>query len=149
MGPRWRCCGKLGRGPLGWRRFTGIITDVGHVRALERRAGADTAPSTASTSFGELRLDPEAHRIWVKDEEKVLTALEFKLLETLLAGRGRVQTRERLLMVVWNMPADLSTRTVDTHVKRLRQKLGSAGRYIETVRGIGYRFTDDPGREDA
>lgn len=117
------------------------------VRAVLRRAQEPTAPSD-EIAFGELRLEPEAHRAWVGDQEVTLTALEFRLLEVLLAGRGRVQTRERLLDVVWNMPGDLTTRTVDTHVKRLRQKLGSAGRYVETVRGIGYRFSDSPG-EDA
>lgn len=119
------------------------------IRAVLRRSAAETAPTSSATQFGELQVDPEAHRVWVGEDEVVLTALEFKLLETLLAARGRVQTRERLLMVVWNMPSDLSTRTVDTHVKRLRQKLGSAGRYIETVRGIGYRFTDEAGGGDA
>jgi two-component system phosphate regulon response regulator PhoB len=62
----------------------------------------------------------------------------------LLDRRGRVQTRERLLEEVWQMPGELTTRTVDTHVKRLRQKLGHAGDYIETVRGVGYRFLDRP-----
>jgi len=116
------------------------------VRAVLRRTQEPTA-GVEEVVFGELRLEPAAHRVWVSEQETTLTALEFKLLEVLLAGRGRVQTRERLLDVVWNMPSDLSTRTVDTHVKRLRQKLTSAGRYIETVRGIGYRFAETPGDE--
>jgi two-component system phosphate regulon response regulator PhoB len=72
-----------------------------------------------------------------------LTALEFKLLVTLWDRRGRVQTRDRLLSDVWGIDADITSRTVDTHVKRLREKLGSIGDKIETVRGVGYRFSDD------
>jgi two-component system, OmpR family, phosphate regulon response regulator PhoB len=95
--------------------------------------------------FGRLRLDGPAHRVWVDESEVILTALEFRLLDTLLARRGRVQDRERLLADVWDIHADVTTRTVDTHVKRLREKLGAAGDYIETLRGVGYRFTDAPG----
>jgi two-component system phosphate regulon response regulator PhoB len=91
-----------------------------------------------------LRLDSGSHRAWVEDQEVVLTALEFRLLTTLLSRRGRVQTRERLLQDVWGIEADVTTRTVDTHVKRLRQKLGAAGEYIETLRGVGYRFKESP-----
>ena len=67
-------------------------------------------------------------------------SLEFNLLATLMSRKGRVQTRDRLLTDVWDIHADVTTRTVDTHVKRLREKLGQAGEYIETVRGVGYRF---------
>ena len=78
------------------------------------------------------------------DAEIVLTALEFRLLATFMARRGRVQSREALLTDVWGMSPDLTSRTVDTHVKRLREKLGDAGAYIETLRGVGYRFREDP-----
>ena len=71
-----------------------------------------------------------------------LTALEFKLLIQLHDRRNRVQTRTALLNDVWDIDADITTRTVDTHVKRLREKLGAAGDYIETVRGVGYRFAE-------
>ena len=73
-----------------------------------------------------------------------MTALELRLLSTLLERRGRVQSRPALLDDVWGMSGEVTTRTVDTHVKRLREKLGSAGPYIETVRGVGYRFTPAP-----
>ena len=109
------------------------------VRAVLRRTQTP-APAHDDISFGELRVDPEAHQAWYQDEELTLTALEFKLLTTLLSRRGRVQTRKQLLDDVWGIQADVSTRTVDTHVKRLRQKLGPAGDYIETLRGVGYRF---------
>jgi two-component system, OmpR family, phosphate regulon response regulator PhoB len=91
-------------------------------------------------SFGRLRVDRDAHRVWVDDEEVTLTALELRLVSTLLERRGRVQSRSALLDDVWGMSGEVTTRTVDTHVKRLREKLGAAGAYIETVRGVGYRF---------
>src|SRR6187399_3172176 len=113
------------------------------IRALLRRQQRDE-PDGNEVAFGRLRLDSGGHRAWVDDQEAVLTALEFRLLTTLLLRRGRVQTRERLLQDVWGIEADVTTRTVDTHVKRLRQKLGGAGEYIETLRGVGYRFKESP-----
>jgi two-component system, OmpR family, phosphate regulon response regulator PhoB len=76
----------------------------------------------------------------VKGAPVVLTALEFRLLRTFLERPGRVQTRETLLSDVWGIEADITTRTVDTHVKRLREKLGPAGDVIETIRGVGYKL---------
>ena len=113
------------------------------VRALLRRAHR-TEVEADSIGFGRLRVDREAHRVWIDDAEIALTALEFRLLYTFLSRKGRVQTREALLSDVWGIDADVTTRTVDTHVKRLREKLGEAGTYIETVRGVGYRFADNP-----
>jgi two-component system phosphate regulon response regulator PhoB len=92
---------------------------------------------------GDLEIDIPRHRVSVKGKEIVLTPMEFKLLTILLERRGRVQSREQLLSDVWNIEADVTTRTVDTHVKRLRQKLGKAGDVLETIRGLGYRFMDD------
>lgn len=91
-------------------------------------------------SIGELTVDIPRHRVTVKGQEIVLTPMEFKLLTILLERKGRVQSREQLLSHVWQIEADVMTRTVDTHIKRLRQKLGKAGDDIETVRGLGYRF---------
>ena len=110
------------------------------VRAVLRRAGAprDRPPDRV----GPIRVDAEAHRAFVGDEEIALTPLEFKLLATFMARLGRVQSRERLLSDVWEMSSDLETRTVDTHVKRLREKLGAARDLLETVRGVGYRLVD-------
>jgi two-component system phosphate regulon response regulator PhoB len=115
------------------------------VRAVLRRSkDAPSAPAAKKVEFGELRLDPDAHQVWVEEGEVILTALEFRLLTTLLERRGRVQTRTTLLEDVWGIHADITTRTVDTHVKRLREKLGSAGEYIETIRGVGYRLRAQP-----
>ena len=94
--------------------------------------------------FGRLKIDRGAHRIWVDAAEVELTALEFKLLVTLYDRRNRVQTRTALLDDVWGIQADITTRTVDTHVKRLREKLEGARDYVETVRGVGYRFVATP-----
>jgi two-component system phosphate regulon response regulator PhoB len=69
--------------------------------------------------------------------------MEFKLLVTLMERRSRVQTRERLLSDVWDMDTGIDTRTIDTHVKRLREKLGKSGNFIETVRGLGYKFKEE------
>jgi len=124
------------------------------VRELTLRIGAvlrrkDAPPGDAdSTVFGRLRLDRQAHRAWVDGEELDLTALEFKLLSILYERRDRVQSRTVLLDVVWGIRADVTTRTVDTHVKRLREKLGAARDYVETVRGVGYRFLGAPPEGD-
>ena len=89
---------------------------------------------------GDLRLNLDAHQAFVRDEEIALTALEFRLLKHLLDRRGRVQTRDQLLEEVWGYSSDVTTRTVDTHIKRLREKLLGAGDCIQTIRGVGYRF---------
>ncbi len=118
------------------------------VRALLRRAKATkSVPLSGEHNFERLRVDPEAHQAWVDGTEVSLTALEFRLLHTLLNRRGRVQTRSQLLEDVWGVHADVTTRTVDTHVKRLREKLGEAGAYVETIRGVGYRFRSKNGGE--
>jgi two-component system, OmpR family, phosphate regulon response regulator PhoB len=93
--------------------------------------------------IGTLEIDVPQHRVTVDEEEIVLTALEFKLLHELVSRPGRVHTRELLLERVWGYVPGVETRTVDTHVKRLREKLGSAKAAIETVRGVGYRVKTD------
>ena len=110
------------------------------IKAILRRGPGDKEDKR--DRVGPVRIDPEGHRAFVEDEEITLTALEFKLLTTLLSRLGRVQTREQLLREVWGMTGDLQTRTVDTHVKRLREKLGAGRDLLETVRGIGYRLID-------
>ena len=87
-----------------------------------------------------LRVDTVAHRVFVNGVESALTALEFRLLVTFMACKDRVLSREHLLRDVWGIRAHADTRTVDTNVKRLRQKLGSASAVIETIRNVGYRF---------
>ena len=112
------------------------------IRAVLRRARPSAETNEETTHFGVLRVDSAAHRVFINEIEIALTALEFKLLLVLLSRRGRVQSREQLLRDVWGITADITTRTVDTHVKRLRHKLGEASEYVETLRGVGYRFKD-------
>jgi two-component system phosphate regulon response regulator PhoB len=115
------------------------------IQAILRRPQAGTDNSTTrAVEFGKLRIDRDAHRVWVAGDEAPLTALEFRLLCLLFDRRDRVQSRAALLDDVWGVSSELETRTVDTHVKRLREKLGAAGSYIETVRGVGYRFCASP-----
>jgi two-component system, OmpR family, phosphate regulon response regulator PhoB len=115
------------------------------VEAILRRAqpAVQEASADESLTFGELHIDVPAHRVTVAGELVLLTALEFKLLLDLATRRGRVQSRDALLERVWGYAGGVETRTVDTHVKRLREKLGRAADYVETVRGIGYRLRDD------
>jgi len=113
------------------------------VQAVLRRHASERTP-TPLLRFGSLRIDRDAHRAWVNEEPIDLTALEFRLLVTLCDRRDRVQPRATLLRDVWQIDGDVPTRTVDTHVKRLREKLGGSARCIETVRGVGYRFTATP-----
>jgi two-component system, OmpR family, phosphate regulon response regulator PhoB len=120
------------------------------VQAILRRAvPAEPEQNDGKIQFGCLTIDAAAYRVWVDCVEIELTALEFKLLMTLLGRKERVQTRGTLLDDVWGMRPDITTRTVDTHVKRLREKLGVARDYIETVRGVGYRFVGTPGGESS
>ena len=94
--------------------------------------------------FGDLRMDIDSHEVFVNNEEIFLTALEFKLLKQLVDRRGRVQSRDQLLADVWGYSSDVTTRTVDTHIKRLREKLGVIGKYVQTIRGVGYKFSRTP-----
>lgn len=110
------------------------------IKAILRRQAPDDAQ--VREQVGPIRVDPQAHRAYVEGQEVVLTALEFKLLVLLMARAGRVQSREQLLDDVWGLSPETQTRTVDTHVKRLREKLGPARDLLETVRGAGYRLVD-------
>ena len=90
-----------------------------------------------------LKVDIPRHKVTFDKKTIELTAMEFKLLVILMRRIGKVQTRDKLLDDVWDIASDVTTRTVDTHIKRLRQKLGNAGKLIETVRGLGYKFSDE------
>jgi two-component system, OmpR family, phosphate regulon response regulator PhoB len=112
------------------------------LKAVLRRSGPSRPAERPPEQVGPIRVDVEAHRAFVDGGEIALTPLEFRLLTTLMSRLGRVQSREQLLEDVWEMSSELETRTVDTHVKRLREKLGSGRELLETVRGIGYRLVD-------
>jgi len=116
------------------------------VSAVLRRAQSPAvAGGGRSVRGGSIIVDLNAMRVTVRDQEIELTPTEFRLLATLLDRRGRVQSRQQLLEMAWDIHARIETRTVDMHVQRLRSKLGDQGILIETVRGFGYRFR---GRED-
>tara|TARA_B100000401_G_scaffold215427_1_gene145387 strand:+ start:788 stop:1486 length:699 start_codon:yes stop_codon:yes gene_type:complete len=102
----------------------------------------DTTENNELVEFGPIKLNLDAHEVLINDDEIILTALEFKLLKHLIQRRGRVQTRDQLLGDVWGYSSEITTRTVDTHIKRLREKLGTVGDYIQTVRGVGYRLNN-------
>ena len=110
------------------------------IGAILRRASTTGADGAGGVTAGAIRLDPEAHRVWVAGEEVTLTATEFRLLETLLRHPGRVFSRDQLLDRVWGITAEVTTRTVDTHINRLRDRLASEAARVETVRGVGYRL---------
>lgn len=111
------------------------------IRAVLRRFGSDESAEMVWQEEG-LRIDLGAHKVTVNNEEVILTATEFKLLIELIRSRGKVQTRDQLLDRVWGYQFDGYARTVDTHVRRLRQKLAQYSDWVETVRGVGYRFRD-------
>jgi two-component system phosphate regulon response regulator PhoB len=119
------------------------------VKAVLRRARPAEAPGSALAAAtdetvwveaGDLRLDIEGHRAFVGDEEVALTPIEFRLVRFLLERKGRAQTRSQLLADIWGYAEDVDSRTVDTHIRRLRKKLGHEGDRIETVVGVGYRL---------
>ncbi len=109
-------------------------------KLLER--GAAPAEEGDRLKFGELLIDNPRHLVSWKGKAVDLTATEFKLLMVLAQRKGRVQSREQLLRDVWEYNNLIDTRTVDTHMRRLREKLGPASKYLDTVRGVGYRFVE-------
>lgn len=113
------------------------------VLRVDRLLRQDEKPGQGAGQFraGAISLDADRHEVQVEGRPVDLTVTEFRLLSLLLERRGRVQTREQLLINVWNYDSEMETRTVDTHVRRLREKLGPAADLIETVRGVGYRVT--------
>ena len=113
------------------------------VQSILRRTSGQP-PEDVLVKLGEITFDRTQHKVTVKGKPLVLTATEFKLLSTLMERRGRVQKREVLLNDVWGYERLIDTRTVDTHMRRLRKKLGKVGSLVETVRGVGYRMANIP-----
>lgn len=115
----------------------GMMEMISRVRAVLRRARPGRGRS--ALSLGGVTIDPESRRVTANGQEVALTLKEFELLYTLMSSPGVVFTRDRLLSEIWGTDYDGETRTVDVHVRTLRQKLGEAGSVICTVRGVGYR----------
>ncbi len=115
----------------------GMMELVSRVKAVLRR----TKPIKSETyEVGILKLDLEKHKVIVSGEEVVLTLKEFELLYRLIQNKGIVLTRNRLLEEIWGFDFEGETRTLDVHIRSLRQKLGEAGEMVQTVRGVGYRL---------
>ncbi len=117
------------------------------VQTILRRLGGPDTDLPKKLTAGEIALDIDRHEAFVSGAQIELTATEFKLLRLLMERRGRVQTREHLLINVWNYETEIETRTVDTHVRRLREKLGAEADWIETIRGVGYRMAERKAQE--
>ena len=112
------------------------------VKAILRRS-SNEKPEGKVFRAGAVSIDTESHKVTADGEEIMLTITEFKLLLTLMERLGRMQSREQLLSHVWGYSSDADTRTVDTHITRLRSKLGPSGELIKTIRGFGYRMEEE------
>ena len=117
----------------------GMMEFIARVRAVLRRAGKEEKENDVLET-GDLQIQVKQHQVLAKGEKVTLTLKEFELLKFLMENKGIVLTRDRLLGHVWGYDFDGETRTVDVHVRTLRQKLGECGELIETVRGVGYRI---------
>ena len=115
----------------------GMMEMVSRVRAVMRRSAQEEVPAI---QLGQLYLNPSAHVVMVDGEPVELTYKEFEMLYMLMSNPGRVFTRQQFLTCIWDQDYDGETRTVDVHIRHLRQKLGPCGNYINTVRGVGYRM---------
>lgn len=116
----------------------GMMELVARIKAVLRRSGQEK--EAEELSFASIRMDGDAHQVFVDGEKTVLTLKEFEMLKYLIQNKGRVLTRDQLLTHIWGYDFDGETRTVDVHIRTLRQKLGKAGDDIETIRGVGYRI---------
>ena len=115
----------------------GMMEMVSRVRAVMRRSAQEEVPAI---QLGQLYLNPSAHVVMVDGEPVELTYKEFEMLYMLMSNPGRVFTRQHFLTCIWDQDYDGETKTVDVHIRNLRQKLGPCGNYINTVRGVGYRM---------
>ena len=125
----------------------GMMELMARIRTALRHSGGEAEPVHALT-LGPLRIDPARHQVLAHGREVTLTLKEFQLLSLLVEHAGTVFTRDQLLNTIWGYEFDGASRTVDVHVRTLRQKLGEAGRCIETVRGVGYKAESDPSKSE-
>ena len=119
----------------------GMMELISRIKAVLRRSAKGSVSSEDTIEIGEIRLDPKKHEVTVHGEVVNLTLKEYELLKRLMKNSNIVLTRDQLLEDIWGYDFDGETRTVDVHVRTLRQKLGDAGEQIETVRGVGYRMS--------
>ena len=116
---------------------------VARIRAILSRSLRKKEALQGKLNGGGISLDPESHEVTIGGSVVDLTNTEFRLLHLMMERIGRVQTRENLLVNVWNYDSEIETRTVDNHIGRLRAKLGDKGDFVKTVRGVGYKFLVD------
>lgn len=116
----------------------GMMEMVARIKAVMRRFHVMDAPE--ELEYKDIRVQVSSHQVYVKDEKISLTLKEYDLLKHLMENQGTVLTRDQLLNYIWGYDFDGETRTVDVHIRTLRQKLGEGGEYIETIRGVGYRI---------
>ena len=114
---------------------------IARTKAVLKRSGEKPVGHSQLLRVGELEIDPEKHEVRVGGKRIELTAKEFMLLQFLVENQDRVFSREKLLDHVWGIEVAIETRTVDVHIRRLREKLGKAGGHITTLRGFGYKFS--------
>lgn len=115
---------------------------IARIKTILRRYEKPGATNAASIKFNDLEIDTDKHEVKVLGKAIELTAKEFQLLHYLADNSGRVFSRERLLDSVWGIEVAIETRTVDVHMRRLREKLGKAGNHLVTLRGVGYKFQE-------
>ena len=119
----------------------GMMALVARIKAVKRRYEAvKTAQPETELTAGDIVVSKEKHCVWVDGKQVFLTLKEFDMLVLLLENKGNVLTREQLLNSVWNYENDIESRTIDVHVRTLRQKLGASGELLETIRGVGYKI---------
>lgn len=118
----------------------GIRELIARIKAILKRYKSKSEDVSSTIRFPDLEINTDKHEVLVSDKAIELTAKEFELLKYLAENKGRAINRERLLDRVWGIEVAIETRTVDVHVKRLREKLKKAGRYIKTLHGVGYKF---------
>ena len=115
------------------------------IRSILKRLADQTNDTSSRIMLGKLMLDEDDHSISIAGEKIDFTLTEFKLIHYFLKRKGRVQTRDNLLLGVWKFDAEVETRTVDVHIRRVRKKIADSGLEIETIRGVGYRLSEKTG----
>lgn len=113
---------------------------VARVKSILKRYGVKSLPVKPAVKFADLQIDSEKHEVLANGKPVELTAKEFSLLKFLAENKDKVFSRERLLDAIWGIEVAIETRTVDVHMRRLREKLGKAGKHLKTLRGVGYKF---------
>ena len=120
----------------------GVMELISRVKAVIRRSDRSKGSAGEVLKIGELVLDEQKHEVYARGQEVSLTFKEFELLSYLMKNRGLVLSRDKILNTIWNYEYEGESRTVDVHIGSLRQKLGTCGDFIKTIRGIGYKIED-------